>query len=196
MKKNQDIIAVISHGLIQAGLRNLLKNIISNENIIFKASLHDCLNGRSCPSYLIIESDLLPKPANYSLERLKLKNHHGQILLIETSALSDSMYTYADQIIKITDTEDTVLKKLKLFFDSIENIDKSDSSDTLSEREKEIVQLVALGKTNKEISEKLFISPHTVITHRKNITSKLGIKTIAGLTVYAVLNGIIDTDEL
>jgi DNA-binding CsgD family transcriptional regulator len=53
-----------------------------------------------------------------------------------------------------------------------------------------------LGLTNKEISEKLFISTHTVITHRKNITAKLGIKTIAGLTMYAAINGIVSRDEI
>ncbi len=66
----------------------------------------------------------------------------------------------------------------------------------LSKREKEVLKLVALGMTNKEIAEKLFISLHTVITHRKNITSKLGIKTIAGLTVYAVLNQLITTEDI
>jgi DNA-binding CsgD family transcriptional regulator len=66
----------------------------------------------------------------------------------------------------------------------------------ISQREKDVLRLVALGMTNKEIGEKLFISSHTVITHRKNITSKLGIKTIAGLTVYALINRLIMADEL
>jgi len=50
--------------------------------------------------------------------------------------------------------------------------------------------------TSKEIAEKLFLSAHTVITHRKNITTKLGIKTISGLTVYAILNNIISIGDL
>ena len=55
---------------------------------------------------------------------------------------------------------------------------------------------VARGLTNKEIAEDLFISTHTVITHRKNIVRKLGIKTVSGLTVYAILNKIIDMTDL
>jgi DNA-binding CsgD family transcriptional regulator len=55
---------------------------------------------------------------------------------------------------------------------------------------------VALGFTNKEIAERLFISTHTFITHRKNITRKIGIKTVSGLTVYALLNHLIETEEL
>lgn len=66
----------------------------------------------------------------------------------------------------------------------------------LSDREKDVLGLVALGHSNKEIAEKLFISIHTVITHRKHITEKLGIKSISGLTVYAILNKLIDTENI
>ena len=62
----------------------------------------------------------------------------------------------------------------------------------LSAREKEILVCVAKGMLNKEIADKLCLSIYTVITHRKNITRKIGIKTVAGLTVYALLNGLID----
>ena len=66
----------------------------------------------------------------------------------------------------------------------------------LSDRERTILRYVALGFTNKEIAERLFISTHTVITHRKNITRKIGIKTVSGLTVYALLNHLIEMEEL
>jgi DNA-binding CsgD family transcriptional regulator len=66
----------------------------------------------------------------------------------------------------------------------------------LSDRERTILRYVTLGFTNKEIAERLFISTHTVITHRKNITRKIGIKTVSGLTVYALLNHLIEMDEL
>ena len=66
----------------------------------------------------------------------------------------------------------------------------------LSERETEVLKQVALGYTNQEIAEQLYISRHTVISHRKNITSKLGIKTVSGLTVYAVLNNLIPKDQI
>ena len=71
-----------------------------------------------------------------------------------------------------------------------------ENEEDLSQREKNILQLVALGMTNKEIANKLFISTHTVISHRKNITRKLGIKTVAGLTVYAILNNLIQMEDI
>ena len=63
---------------------------------------------------------------------------------------------------------------------------------TLSAREREILVCVAKGMINKEIADALNISIHTVITHRKNITRKTGIKTVAGLTVYALLNNLLE----
>ena len=66
----------------------------------------------------------------------------------------------------------------------------------LSDREKEILVSVACGLLNKEIADKHNISIHTVISHRKNITRKTGIKTVAGLTVYAILNGLIDVNTI
>lgn len=70
------------------------------------------------------------------------------------------------------------------------------TSEELSARERDVLRLVAMGFPNKEIADKLFISIHTVVTHRKNITDKLGIKSISGLTVYAIINGIIDSDSI
>ncbi len=66
----------------------------------------------------------------------------------------------------------------------------------LSEREKEILVSVAKGMLNKEIADQYNISIHTVISHRKNITRKTGIKTVAGLTVYALLNDLIDINTV
>ena len=66
----------------------------------------------------------------------------------------------------------------------------------LSAREKEILVCVARGLLNKEIADCCHISINTVISHRKNITRKTGIKTVAGLTVYALLNNLIDSNSI
>lgn len=61
----------------------------------------------------------------------------------------------------------------------------------ISHREAEIIRLVAEGLTNKEIADKLYLSAHTVTTHRKNIMSKLGVNNTAGLVLFAIKNNIV-----
>ena len=61
----------------------------------------------------------------------------------------------------------------------------------ISPRESEIIRLVAEGLTNKEIADKLFLSTHTVTTHRKNIMAKLGVNNTAGLVLFAIRNNIV-----
>ena len=66
----------------------------------------------------------------------------------------------------------------------------------LSEREKEVLALVARGLINKQIADRLGIGLTTVISHRRNIAEKLGIRTVAGLAVYALRAGLVDADEM
>ena len=75
---------------------------------------------------------------------------------------------------------------------------QSDIMDThdLSAREIEVLKLITKGLINKEIADRLGISLTTVISHRKNITEKLGIKSVSGLTIYAVMNGYIEADSI
>lgn len=69
-------------------------------------------------------------------------------------------------------------------------------SELLSQREKEVLALIIKGFINKEIADKLNISTPTVIFHRRNIMEKIGSKSIGRLTIYAVMNGIVDVKEL
>lgn len=72
----------------------------------------------------------------------------------------------------------------------------SNSNETLSEREKDVVISLVQGMTNKEIADHLCISTNTVITHRRNIARKLQIHTPAGLTIYAIVNGFVDISSV
>lgn len=73
---------------------------------------------------------------------------------------------------------------------------KGSDREPLSDREKEVLACVARGMMNKEIADELKISINTVITHRKNITRKTEIKTVPGLTVYAILNNLVDINSI
>lgn len=72
-------------------------------------------------------------------------------------------------------------------------VDEGESYE-LSDRESEVLVLVAQGSSSKEIADELSISVHTVNTHRKNITRKTGIKSVAGLAVYAMLHGMVNNE--
>ena len=73
---------------------------------------------------------------------------------------------------------------------------KAKSQDELSEREQEVLTLVVQGLLNKEIADRLHLSLHTVIAHRKNISRKLNIHSTAGLTIYAIVNHLIDIESV
>lgn len=65
----------------------------------------------------------------------------------------------------------------------------------LSERENEIIVLIAEGFTNNQIAEELFLSNHTITTHRKNIMAKLGVKNTAGIVMYAVKTNLVSPNK-
>lgn len=66
------------------------------------------------------------------------------------------------------------------------------SDEQLSDREKDVIVALVQGMTNKEIADHLYISINTVITHRRNIARKLQIHSPAGLTIYAIVNNLVD----
>ena len=70
------------------------------------------------------------------------------------------------------------------------------NSDALSDREKDVIIALVQGMSNKEIADHLYISVNTVITHRRNIARKLQIHSPAGLTIYAIVNGLVDISSV
>ena len=92
---------------------------------------------------------------------------------------------------------ETIIEQLERLFDGDNSpATAGENGKDLSSRETDVLQLIVKGITNKEIADKLNISLNTVLSHRKNITAKLGIKTVSGLTFYAIMNGIISGDEI
>ena len=70
------------------------------------------------------------------------------------------------------------------------------NADALSDRERDVIVSLVQGMSNKEIADHLFISVNTVITHRRNIARKLQIHSPAGLTIYAIINGLVDISSV
>ena len=122
----------------------------------------------------------------------------------ETEQVSDVLsylYFLKEDLSRHTSIEDNVLVPMvadleRNGFLATGSIFSKAVEDVLSDREKEILVCVAKGMLNKEIADRFNLSIYTVITHRKNITRKTGIKTVAGLTVYALLNGLVDINSI
>jgi DNA-binding NarL/FixJ family response regulator len=103
------------------------------------------------------------------------------------------VYSMFSSTIYITDTEDVILAKLR---NKQKKENDVSSCEKLTDREKVVLKLLLKGYSNKEVADKLMISPHTAITHRKNIVEKTGIRSLSGLAIYAILNNITDIDEI
>ena len=103
-----------------------------------------------------------------------------------------------DERISVYDSMDEVKRKLeRLVAEDIPDEEMDDEeARTLSSREKEIVVCVVKGMTNREIADRLFLSAHTVITHRRNIARKLQIHSVSGLTVYAIVNKLVELGDI
>ncbi len=116
------------------------------------------------------------------------------LVALVTASLDHSMLTPYHGVIEINDTRSKVISKMNEFArsETSKNLDDVE----LSKRETDVLVAVAKGMMNKEIADQMNISIHTVISHRKNITRKTGIKSVSGLTVYALLNNLIDEKEL
>ena len=114
---------------------------------------------------------------------------------LQTIPMDDEQKKQYDALIGLNDDPVLIVRKLRESLDSRQDNSETEEYD-LSARGKEMRVCVAKGMLNKEIADACNLSIHTVITHRKNITRKTGIKTVAGLTVYALLNNLIDSSSI
>ncbi len=198
MNSDQLKIAIVEPSvIIRSGISVALKRIpgyrIQPIEIISLDTVNHYLNIHK-PDILIIN------PAFWGyVDVLKIKeetsNAKLKCLALVYSAIDTNLLRNYDDTLSIYDSVEQLKDKLDKLFDSLANKD-SDEQSALSAREKEIITCVVRGLTNKEIAQVLFLSTHTVISHRRNIARKLEIHSTAGLTVYAIMNKLIEIDEI
>ena len=178
--------------LIRKGLISIIEKIPETQIVQQFDSEDDMKNlGNFESDFIILNPNLLNAKTQNTLQ--KIAKVVQIISLSEKSELTEINWA---QFINIDDSQNTILTKLKTLIGNRETHNpKSEVPDEISKREVDILKNIALGLSNKEIGDKLFISTHTVVTHRKNITRKLGIKTVPGLTIYAILNKIININD-
>lgn len=193
---NRKIFIIHSSEIIRKGLSTILRNyfnieIIQLERMEELKAFHET-NDQNLIFIIEGKTALIPQAVNPFKKNNQLKiitftNHHpdeaNDARLCDFSIHAETPGIQIQEMI-------SKCWKIKKF------LAKPTDSEELTPRERDVLRLVAQGFSNKVIAEKLFISIHTVISHRKNITEKTGIKSISGLTVYAILNNLIDTDSI
>lgn len=117
------------------------------------------------------------------------------LVALQTTVRSEEWLRQFDGVVNLYYDSSQLLRSLRKAMEHSEMNPYDDSHD-LSEREQDVLVLVAKGLANKEIADRLNISVHTVISHRKNISHKTGIKSVAGLTVYALLHNLLEESDV
>lgn len=188
---DKKVIFIHKSEIIAKGLQSIVNSSL-NMDLVHICNISDVLNYSNLnDSYIlfIVDKQLDPKVVFDGLIKLR-KSNLTDLLWFDIGENADdssiNICNSSNQVVKIiTD----YLTRAGLYKERVEVHD-------LSDRELDVLKLVAKGFSSKDIADKLFISIHTVISHRKNITDKLGIKSISGLTVYAILNKYVDLSDI
>lgn len=201
---NYNVIIVDDHEMFLDGISSILSNQ-KNINIVFKARdgemVLNYLNKNKDTTIDLIILDIDMPKINGILLNKKIKqriNNSTKTLVIsmhnDYQRVDDLINNKVDgYLLKSSDKEEllkavsSVLKGERYFSQAVYNIyfDKSNKID-LSERELDIITLIAQEHTSQEIADKLYLSKHTVESYRKKIMIKLNVKNVAGITKYAI----------
>lgn len=195
MTPNFEILIVEPSVIVQKGIEGLMKSFGIKLTIISANSLNEALkiDFATIHNVVLVNPVIFNNCQNAQSRFLAHFQNVNIIGLISTyynrnlcSNFVDCIYLNDD----IKTIENIITKHLVL-----KNNTRSNPDNKLSDRETEVLKLLVGGRANKEIAEELFISIHTVVTHRKNISNKLGVKSIAAMAIYAVANNIIDLND-
>ena len=191
------IVLIESSFLLRSGIENLLKELqglyLTEVYDGSEKHLAEKINALK-PDCIILNPEMITDSLNSFV--LSMNNRATLIGLISNNTPPQIMSRFKYHL-NINDDKHELINTLKNIIGlGKSNKKKASENQSLSKREIIILKHITLGFTNQEVAEKLFISVHTVMTHRKNITKKLGIKTVSGLTVYALLNKVIEIQDI
>ncbi len=189
------ILIVVPSAIAAKGLEQVFNDLGEFEVC---AILRD-INGQElrsmAPDVVIVDPEIFDYASRSSVKARLAEYSDALVIAFSIAPLDEDQQRQYDGIIGLMDTPPGIIKKVRAALEDRTDAPRSEGEE-LSQREKEILICVAKGMLNKEIADQYNISIYTVITHRKNITRKTGIKTVAGLTVYALLNNLIDMNSV
>lgn len=176
------IAVVTPHTLLNLGLKHLFQRYFDVTPALYNRA-EDFFDDtpEQFDAYLLF-ADAVLQYSDFFLPR------KSRIMLL-TAHGDQSVESFAPTL-PIDEEKESLLERLERFVEQLGRQAESLPQE-LSPRETEVLKLVAKGFMNKEIADQLNISINTVLSHRKNLTAKLGIKTVSGLSFYAMMNGYI-----
>ncbi len=118
----------------------------------------------------------------------------AKVVALSYGTTDEALLRGYDAVLPITSSTQELSALIDKFIEIEDN--KSEVSQDLTSREREILVCVVKGMTNKQIAEQLFLSQYTVITHRRNIGQKLNIKSPSALTLYAMMHNLIQSSDI
>lgn len=195
-RKHYQIVLIEPSAIITAGIQELIKGERELEVI---AVFADCCHSTEHindlrPDLIILNPLIVDFKYRHCVEDLFLGNV-PLVALVYQYVEPETLRHYR-AVIDIEDERAKIVRKLLQVMETVTPRQDVPEGNELSDREKEILVSVAKGMINKEIAEQHHISIHTVISHRKNISRKTGIKSVAGLTVFAILNNLLDINDV
>lgn len=180
VEPSEVIVEGLKVALQHADLR-ILEPETSVENLGVRLDLHK-------PDILIINPTL-----NDNVTEMRNGRNLAVVALVY-QYIKQSRLRHFDAVVDIRDSSSSILQMVLDLSTKSSSGDNAMSNHELTRRETAVLVEVAKGLSNKEIASRLNVSVFTVTTHRKNIVRKTGIKSVAGLTVYALLNNLIDEE--
>lgn len=194
MKPAYRIVIIEPSQIIQRGLNAV---IADNPSFVVVGELYDASHLEDKIASLRADIVIVNPCVIDFNKRASIKHMFPEIAIIALlySHIDNEILRQFNGIIDIYDSANKIINKLTEAV-SERSTEEASSDTDLSEREKEILIAVAKGMMNKEIASLHNISIHTVISHRKNISRKTGIKSVSGFVVYALLNNLLEQSDL
>lgn len=193
--KSVRVLLIEPSAVIVAGLQSIISRV-PQLNVVGVLSDLNRLTERVAP----LHPDLViinPTLAEFH-KRNQIKNLFPQTILIALlyNCFDQDVIQQFQGVIHIYDDPRKILHTLQTAVTEPQSEEVTQDGGDLSEREKEILVAVAKGMMNKEIAAQFNLSIHTVISHRKNISRKTGIRSVSGFVVYALLNNLIEEQDI
>lgn len=213
------ILLVDDHALMREGIENLLKPIEGLKVIGSVGSGEEAINfcNENAPDLILMDIMLKGMSGLETTKWIKDANEQIKIMLVSSEVteelIQQAMACKANGYIPKNESKETIIEAIRsvmkgqpYFSSEVTNLvmktymqeqsgeKPRKKSSKLTNRESEVLERIALGMSNAELAEDLFISVKTVESHKANIMSKLNCKNVADLTRYAIKNGIISLD--